>query len=160
MREFTRAPVSPAQDLSSQGYVPTPAHHTHPTLQPRGHRTFRIFSLTPATRTLVLRGTFVLVSKILSVGTLQATRHPSPSLFPFPVPQQLPRPIRQLLFTPPHKSYLSKTPKTRSPISSCKVKQALEHRLGSDFLLLVTVNNCTNVINRTVTYLPKSVFFK
>lgn len=51
--------------FSLKGYPP----HLHPTTT----CTFRIFSLTPATRTLVLRGTLVLVSKILRVGTLEAT---------------------------------------------------------------------------------------
>lgn len=57
-----KIPVGPA--------VPHEAYLPH--LQPTTTCTFRTFSFTPATRTLVLRGTFVLVSKILSVGTLQA----------------------------------------------------------------------------------------
>ena len=136
---------------------PCTSTHLHP---PRSCRrcTFRILSLTPASRTLVLRGTFVLVSKILSIGTLEATRDTSLPLS-FTVPQQLPRP-RQLQFVLPQKAYLSKTPKIRSPISFKKVKQVLKCWLGSGLFLLDTRNNCTSAINRTVAYLLKSMFFK
>lgn len=147
-------PRDPHETCSTS--VISPPQHTSAPLQPPKCCTFRIFSLTPATRTLVLRGTLVLVSKILSAGTLEATRHLTSA---FHSPQKLPRP-RQLQLLLPQKSHLSKTPKIRNPISFKRVKQMLKCWLDSGLFLLGKRKNCTHAINRTVTYLLKSMFFK
>ena len=123
----TRRAVPPEETCACEGYSPTLPQRTSPC------RTFRIFSLTPATRTLVLRGTFVLVSKILSVGTLEATRHVLTSLLQ--QPPAAPKAQTQLLLPP--KAHSSQAPKIRSAVSlKKKVKQVLKCWLGSGLFLL------------------------
>lgn len=75
-RELTRSSLRAQQEIRAQQDTRvTSPQCTPPSPWPRRRCTFRIFSLTPVTRTLVLRGTLVLVSRILSVGTLRAMRH-------------------------------------------------------------------------------------
>lgn len=120
-----------------------------PSPWPRRRCTFRIFSLTPATRTLVLRGTLVLVSRILSVGTLRAMRHGQPPSFS--KTPQLPSP-------PGFSGFSFEHNKDEGPINLGEVRQVLKHRLGSDLFLSVTTNNCTSTTNGTNVFTEICVF--
>lgn len=125
----------------------TSPQRTPPSPWPRRRCTFRIFSLTPATRTLVLRGTLVLVSRILSVGTLRATGHGQPPSFSRA--PQLPSPPGLSGFSFEHN-------KDEGPINLGEVRQVLKHQL--DLFLSVTTNNCTSTTNGTNVFTEIRVF--
>lgn len=97
----------------------------------------------------MLRGTLVLVSRILSVGTLQATRHGQPPSFG--KAPQLPSP-------PGLSGPSAEHDKDKGPTNFGEVRQALEHWLDSDLFLSVTTNNCTSTMNGTSVFTEISVF--